>query len=214
MYIYEKVDKAEIANKYELPDKFIFYPAQFWSHKNHRNLIKGFKLISDELPDLKLVLSGHRNHCYKEIRSLVLRLGLEKKVLFVGYVPNQDIRGFYENAVAMVIPSCCPISIPLLEALVCGCPVAIADISFNKEQLGKAALYFNPESVEEIASTLVALNDESVKKSLIKAGEVLQHKFSQELFNTRFASIVELVLTRKYGQKKLNIKTKEIKLIR
>ena len=115
---------ADFASRYRLPGKYLFYPAQFWEHKNHKNLIKAVVLLKHELPDLKLVLAGTKKNAYDAVVSLVHELHLAEDVLFLGYVPNEDIPELYRRARALIMPTYFgPTNIPPLEAITVGCPV-------------------------------------------------------------------------------------------
>jgi glycosyltransferase involved in cell wall biosynthesis len=77
-YICEKTGKEDqtFTERYSLPPKFFFYPAQFWEHKNHVRLFKALKSLEHELPDIQLLLAGGKKNGYKESRRLVESLGL------------------------------------------------------------------------------------------------------------------------------------------
>lgn len=178
--------------RYRLPAKFIFYPAQFWEHKNHQRLIRAVSLLKEELPDLKLVLSGSPQNAYQEVKALVRELGLHDDVMFLGYVPDADMPGIYRRARALVMPTFYgPTNIPPLEAFVAGCPVAISGIYGMPEQAGDAALFFNPESVEEIADCIRRLwTDDALCAALVENGKKRTAAWGQKEFNERLREIV------------------------
>jgi len=88
-----------------LPEKFIFYPAQFWEHKNHKRLIEAVALVKHRYPDIKLMLAGSKENGYLQILEQVKRLGLWDSVHFLGYVPDDDIPGIYDRARALIFPT-------------------------------------------------------------------------------------------------------------
>ena len=133
--------------------RFIFYPAQFWEHKNHRTLVLAFSRLVLKYPELKLVLSGATKNNYYSIKSLVETLGLRDKVVFCGYIDQSDLSWLYQNCAVFVMASFCgPTNIPPLEALYFGVPIVISDVYAHREQCGEAALYFDPSSVEDLIS--------------------------------------------------------------
>ncbi len=145
-------------SRYTLPRKFFFYPAQFWAHKNHIALISAAASIRSSCPDVHLVFTGGMNGEYEKIRAHAAALGMLDRVTFSGYVPGRDLAGLYRCARALIMPTFFgPTNIPPLEALSCGCPVAVSNIYAMPEQLGDAALYFDPSSTSEIASVLERL---------------------------------------------------------
>ncbi|HEY3375022.1 MAG TPA: glycosyltransferase family 1 protein [Candidatus Aquicultor sp.] len=193
-YIFENNAAPDFDTKYALPKKFIFYPAQFWQHKNHINLIKAVALLKDEVPDIGLVLVGSQEkNGYKQAKQLVGELGLNNSVYFMGYVPNQDMPEFYKRARALIMPTYFgPTNIPPLEAFVLGCPVACSNIFAMPEQVGDAAILFGPESVREIAESIHRLwvNDQ-LCKGLAEKGKLRVSSWGQTQFNQRFLEIIE-----------------------
>lgn len=194
-YMHSTEVRADFDEHYRLPAKYIFYPAQFWWHKNHRNLLKAVAHLKGELPDLKLVLSGGRQNAYEDIVKLVQDLGLGEDVVFAGYVPDADMPEFYRRARAMVMPTYYgPTNVPPLEAFTVDCPVAISGIYGMPEQAGGAALHFNPDSAEEIADCIRRLwTDDRLCAELAEKGKRRAASWGQEQFNARFRETVEAV---------------------
>ena len=147
--------KSDFDKRYSLPSKYVFYPAQFWEHKNHVRLIRAIAEVRRDHPDIFLVLAGSRNNGYSAARIEVERLGLERQVHFAGYVPESDMAEFYRRARGLVLPTLFgPTNIPPLEAFALGCPVAVSGIYGMPEQAGGAALLFDPYSVESMAGSI------------------------------------------------------------
>jgi len=202
-YVFTVKKNLDIKKKYKLPNKFIFYPAQFWEHKNHINLIKSIALLREEVPDLNLVLVGAKKNGYKSLIRLITKCQLRESIHFLGYVSNDDIVEIYRKARGMIFPSFFgPTNIPPLEAFALKCPVALADVYGAKEQAGDAALYFNPHSVKEIARCIKRLwIDDALCKKLIHKGTELLKERNQENFNQEFMSILNKILTIDYSYK-------------
>ena len=99
-----------------LPRNFIFYPATFWPHKNHKILIEALKKLETTFPDLNLIFTGAVKNfeLKKEIDNLILSYNLCKKVLYLGYVSEKDLNYIYRKASAMVFPSSFEVSDCLL----------------------------------------------------------------------------------------------------
>lgn len=183
-------------SRYRLPDKFIFYPAQFWEHKNHRRLIEAVHSLKDDIPDLKLVLSGSQKNAYEKVLSLVHRLGLDHDVIFLGYVPDKDMPELYRRARALIMPTFYgPTNIPPLEAFEIGCPVAISDVYGMPGQVGDAALLFDPESVTEIADCVRKLwLDDEMCRNLAARGRIRADAWGRNQFNARLHAIVDQIM--------------------
>lgn len=163
-------DRADVRAKYGLTRDFLLYPAQFWPHKNHANLLLALQLAGKNhgvTPDLVLVGSDKGNEHF--IRSLVREYGLEQRVHILGFVSQAELVGFYEAARAMVYPSFCgPENLPPLEAFALGCPVVAASISGSSEQLGECALLFDPSSPTDMAEKMASIITDNALRELLK----------------------------------------------
>ena len=189
-YIYRTT--TNIHNNLNLPPKYLFYPAQFWEHKNHKALVRAMSLLITKLPDLKMVFVGSPNNGYNSLIKLIKKLGLQDVFTFLDQVPNEQMRELYTNAHALIMPTFFgPTNIPPLEAFVCGCPVAVSNIYGMPEQVGDAGLLFNPNSDTEIAETINKLwTDEDIIKDLVEKGYQKSKNWGQKQFNKRLLEII------------------------
>jgi len=201
-YIHSQTGAADFDVRYKLPPKYIFYPAQFWRHKNHERLIMAVKTLKHELPDLKLVLAGAKKNGHAAALQLVHESNLDDDVIFLGFVPDKDMPELYKRARALVMPTFFgPTNIPPLEALALKCPVAVSGIYAMPEQLGDAALFFNPESVEEIRECIKKLwIDDALCSRLVSRGTERAALFQQKNFSENFRHIVEQILVQPLRQ--------------
>lgn len=181
--------------RYDLPEKFVFYPAQFWEHKNHARLVQAIARLKGDLPDLKLVLAGSPKNAYDRVVALIEELGLKDAVLFLGYVPDEHMPELYRRARALVMPTFFgPTNIPPLEAFAAGCPVAISDRYGMPEQAGDAALLFDPESVDAIAEAVRRLwTDDALCAELVRCGKHRAASWGQVQFAKRLQEIIETI---------------------
>jgi glycosyltransferase involved in cell wall biosynthesis len=123
-------------------EPFLLYPANRWRHKNHERLLASFALVRRERPELRLVLTGAGHE----------RLSLPEGVESRGHVSPAELVGLYRTAAALVYPSLYEgFGIPCIEAMACGCPVAVSRAASLPEVCGDAAVYFDPLSTESIA---------------------------------------------------------------
>ncbi len=176
----------------EVPAKYVFYPAQFWKHKNHLNLIKAIKILVRDIPDIHLVLTGSEKNAMKEVKRCIADNGLEKNITIKGFVSNENITWLYRNAVGMVMPSYFgPTNIPPLEAMALGCPVAVSNKYAMPEQVGDAGLLFNPDSPKEIAECIrkIWLDDE-LRERMIRRGYYRINKWTKKEFTKRLQNIL------------------------
>jgi glycosyltransferase involved in cell wall biosynthesis len=196
-YLTDAARDPSFSGRYRLPDKFIFYPAQFWRHKNHENLIRAVALLVQRLPDLHLVLAGSPKNGYAASMDVVAQLGIGTRVHAIGYVSDSDMPELYRRARALVMPTYFgPTNIPPLEAFTVGCPVAVSRIYGMPKQVGTAALLFNPDSPEQIADCIERLwTDQALCDRLVSAGHERANYFSHARFAERFRELVETICT-------------------
>ena len=197
-YIYEKTGKEDqtFAERYSLPPKFFFYPAQFWEHKNHVRLFKALKSLERELPDLQLLLAGGKKNGYKESRRRVESLGLGERVHFLGYVPNEDLPGFYKRARGLIMPTFFgPTNIPPLEAFAMGCPVAASNVYGMPDQIGDAGLLFDPMDEDGITEAMRRLwvDDELCTEFALKGLE-RANRWGVKEFSRKLGQIINLLI--------------------
>ncbi|WP_293789528.1 glycosyltransferase [uncultured Pedobacter sp.] len=147
---------------------FFLYPAQFWSHKNHYNLINGFKLFCaiSKYTKYKLVLTGSDKGNLNYIKNFITESGLEHNIIIPGFIKNEELKWLYKNAEGLVFPSFLgPTNMPLLEALSLGCPIACSNLTGHAELLGSTALYFDPTNEFEIFNAMLSMTKGKKKPS-------------------------------------------------
>lgn len=170
--------RRRVREKYGLPPRFLFYPAQFWPHKNHARIVRAVGLLKREKNlDVPVVFAGSsageiRRRTFAEVVAASRELGVEGAIRFPGYVPDDEMAALYGEAVALVMPTFFgPTNIPVLEAWALGCPVLTSDIRGIREQAGDAAWLADPRSVEAIAEGIGRLwTDEGLRASLAEKG--------------------------------------------
>lgn len=174
-----------LLRKYELPSNYLFYPAQFWSHKNHANLL----LAAAELKgkhgiDLPVVLVGSDKGNADYVRSLAAQLKPAVDVSFLGFVPSEDLIALYRGAFALAyVTFFGPENLPTLEAFALGCPVVASDVAGAREQLGDAALFVDPRNPSSIANAIKALHDDAnLRQSLIEKGRARAKRSTAKSF--------------------------------
>ncbi len=182
----EPAQDDEVIVRYGLDPGFLFYPAQFWPHKNHVNLLLALKHLETEhglQPDL--VLTGSDQGNLAHVRRVAEELGLQQRVHFLGFVSNSDLAALYRRAAALVFPSLFgPDNLPPLEAFSLGCPVLVARIEGVEEQLGSvAAGFFDPTRPEDIAAVIArVLGNSNYRAGLIINGRELAARRTPEAY--------------------------------
>lgn len=168
-------DSLEIVRrKYELPRDFLFYPAQFWPHKNHKLLFEALKLLHRRFPELKLILTGSKGSALEQLEALARDLGLSNSVAFLGYLPTEELMGIYRLSKMLVMPSLFEsISIPIFEAFSLKVPVVCSNVTSLPDQIGDAGLLFDPHSVDDLAAKIeMLLQDPDLARDLGKKGYI------------------------------------------
>lgn len=165
-----------LISKYNLPEKFVFYPAQFWFHKNHIRLVEAVSLLKDNKKiEVPLVLVGDKNaNCenYKKIMALAKDLGVERQIMHLGYVPDEDMVALYKKSYALVFCTLIgPTSIPPLEAMVLGTAVLCSNLFGMPEEVGDAGILFDPFQPEDMAEKIYQVwTNENLRKKLVENG--------------------------------------------
>jgi len=172
---------ASLLAEYKLPRDYVFYPAQFWSHKNHAAILRALLHLkkTDNL-QLPVVFTGSNQGNEAYVRELVAKMRLTGQVFFLGHVRRETLKALYQNALALCYVSFFgPENLPPLEAFGLGCPVIAADVPGAAEQLGDSAIRVNPANEKEIAQALKLLvNDQMKREELIRRGRERARRFT------------------------------------
>lgn len=185
----------KICSYLKLPDKFIFYPAKFWPHKNHANLIEAMKILKLQGITVNLVLTGSKNadfSSFSKIFSLIKKYNLEKQVFYLGFVNDRQISAIYKAAKAMVMPTYFgPTNIPVLEAWTMGTPVIYSDVRGCREQLGNAGLLVNPGSPNDVADKIVKIYTlPKLASELARKGKIRIKRWTFKDFSNKIEKII------------------------
>lgn len=159
-----------LVDTFGLPERFLFYPANLWPHKNHARLVEALSRMEDQ--DVHLVLSGADYGRLDAVEALARRFGVSGRVRHLGFVPGAAMPELMRRATGMVFPSLFEgFGWPPLEAMACGCPVAAARAASLPEVCGDAALLFDPFDVGAMAAAMDRLTtDEGLRAQLREAG--------------------------------------------
>jgi len=181
-------DRDLIARRYQVTYPFLLYAGRVSPHKNVVRMIEAFSALKTELerdqayPDLKLIIIGDDLSGNPDLRRTVVRSGVQNDVRFLGFIPIEVLRIFYDEAKVFVFPSLYEgFGLPPLEAMVHGTPVVTSNVSSLPEVVGNAAVLVNPENVFEIMRALHrVLMDQSLRKRMKERGYQQAAKFSWE----------------------------------
>jgi glycosyltransferase involved in cell wall biosynthesis len=152
--------------------RYLFYPAQFWAHKNHSTLFDALaELGRDGGEPFELALVGSDMGQLEHVRRLAQASGVAERVHFLGFVDMNDLVALYQHAHALTYLSFFgPENLPPLEAFALGCPVVAADVPGAREQLGDAAILVPPTEPALVAAAVRQLEDPALREQLVERG--------------------------------------------
>ena len=187
-------DPSAVRAKYALPERYLFYPAQYWPHKNHARLLEAFASVAAAFPDIHLVFTGHARFEFAAVKDRIARLGLTQRVHQLGYVDGDDMPALYRLSTALVMPSLFEsISIPVYEAFRTGTPVCASKILAIGEQVGDAGIVFDPYSVDSMTDAMKQLlSDAALRDRLVQKGREKLSLMTRERYAGQLEALIEL----------------------
>jgi glycosyltransferase involved in cell wall biosynthesis len=194
-------DRQLIAERYQVTYPFLLYAGRISPHKNVVRMIEAFSALKTELekdqvfPDLKLIIIGDDVSGNPDLRRTVIRSGVQNDVRFLGFVPIEVLRIFYDAAKIFVFPSLYEgFGLPPLEAMAHGTPVVTSNVSSLPEVVGNAAVLVHPENVFEIMRALHrVLLDQPLREKMKERGYRQVTKFSWEKSVRRIMDVYQEV---------------------
>lgn len=189
--IKEKSKLDFVRKKYSLPQEFILFVGNVKPHKNLKNLLLAIKNI-----EINLVIVGKKEGFItadKDITNIIERYNLKNRIIFTGYIEDEDLPIIYNLATLFVFPSLYEgFGIPPLEAQACGCPVICSNAASLPEVCGNSVIYFNPYDVEDIKEKIeLVLNNKELQNELKLKGFENVKRFSWEKSAIKIIEIIE-----------------------
>jgi glycosyltransferase involved in cell wall biosynthesis len=182
---------------------YFYYPAQFWAHKNHYNLLLAFKKLVSEFQGekIKLVFSGSDRGNKPYVQSVIRQLQLNEHVIVLGFVSNEQVFTLYKHALALVMPTFLgPTNMPVLEAMHLGVPVICSDLTGHRETCGDGAIYVHPHDVDNWYRAMRSMLDNSKRETLILKATAIHEKSRfniQHAIESLEAVLVNVIAIRK-----------------
>lgn len=169
-----------IKQKYGLRQDFILFIGTIEPRKNLPQLVTAFQSLAKAHPNLVLVIAGKKGWMYDSLFETIRRLKMESRVIFTGFLPEEDKPFLLSAATVFVYPSLYEgFGIPVLEALACGVPTVTSNTSSLPEVAGKAAIMIDPQNAAEIADALERLlSDSDLRSRLIEEAAHQAAKFN------------------------------------
>lgn len=170
---------------------YILYVGNQKPHKNIPRLLEAFAQ-SGLANDIKLLMTGSAT---PSVSELIARLRLDDAVRFLGEVGDDDLSAYYRGALGVVLVSLLEgFGLPPLEAMACGTPVLVSNISSMPEVVGDAGLKVDPYDIEAISAGMKDLvSDDGLRADLRAKGLVRARQFSWERTAATVREILESV---------------------
>jgi glycosyltransferase involved in cell wall biosynthesis len=192
-----EAERQFIAERYQVNCPFLLYAGRISPHKNVVRIIEAFAALKNELgkerryEDLKLIIIGDEVSKHPDLRRASVKGGVQNDVRFLGFVPIDVLRIFYDQAKIFVFPSLYEgFGLPPLEAMAQATPVVTSNTSSVPEVVGNAAVMVNPENVFEIMRALHrVLLDQPLREKLKARGVEQAAKFSWDASVRRMLEI-------------------------
>ncbi|MEZ5356744.1 MAG: glycosyltransferase family 1 protein [Bryobacteraceae bacterium] len=173
-------------DRYQVTYPYVLYAGSVKRQKNVPRLIEAFMVVRGELADhpryhdLRLVIIGDEISGNPAVRRAAQQSRAGQAVRFLGHVPVDTLRSFYESAELFAFPSLREgFGLPPLEAMACGTPVVTSNVSSLPEVVGEAAMLVSPDNVFEIARGIKdVLLSETLRQDLILRGYEQVRRFS------------------------------------
>ena len=197
---FDKIDKSikdSFEKLYSLPQKYIFYPAMYFPHKNHKYVIDTIKILRSEYKiNLSAVFCGSDKGYLKNIKKYVHEQEQSENIIFLDYVEGQYLPYLYLNSLALTMPTFSgPTNIPPWEAFKMGTPVLYSDIHNIKEVYKDAVYYIDPFDPRSMAKGIKdIISDKGLKTKLIDNGKKLLNGINVD---KEFQQIYQIIEKRK-----------------
>jgi glycosyltransferase involved in cell wall biosynthesis len=159
------LDASMICREYNLPERFLYLPNQFWIHKGHRLVVEALAMLKSSRPDITVVCTGNPTDGrdplhFGELLVEVSRKGVRDNFIVLGWVPHNDTFRLIRQSVAVLQPSLFEgWSTTVEETKSIGKTIVLSDIPIHREQSPASALYFDPTDPSSLAERMVEAYD-------------------------------------------------------
>lgn len=173
----------EVKNKYKLPEKFILSLGTIEPRKNIDSLIKAFDIFCEEKGcEQHLVIAGGLGWKYKNVLAEYQKAKHKDKIMFIGYIDEEDKNALYNLSDLFVFPSYYEgFGFPPLEAMRAGTPVISAGNSSMLEILDDSAYFIDPYDIADLSNGIKNISqNEEIRKNLIEKGQKTANSYTWE----------------------------------
>lgn len=190
----------EIKKKYKLPEKYLLYVGRLNVRKNIFNLLKALSILNN---NQKLVIVGKEDWKMFDFNAMIDDLKIRKNIIFTGGLYNEELAAVYSMADVFIFPSFAEsFGLPPLEAMASGISIVISKATCIPEICGEAGYYVNPNSPEEIASQILAVqSDDELKRKRVELGLKRASEFTWKKSVDKIINLCESIFG---GNEKVN----------
>ena len=175
---------ALVRQRYRLPERYLLFLGTLEPRKNVLTLLQAYAQLCAQQAalDVKLVIAGGHGWGYKDVKATCEALRLTDRVVFTGFVDEDDMPDLYRGAMLFVYPSLYEgFGLPIVEAMACGVPVITSNVASIPEVAGEAAILVEPRQPEALAAAMASvLGDAQLQDTLRQRGLERASQFSWE----------------------------------
>ena len=192
-----KEQKAGVAKKYNLPQKYILTVGSFFPRKNQKVILEAFAALAAQAEE-DLVMVGNSGTERQNTEEAIARLGLRNRVKIIDAVSNVDLPVVYQQSSLCVNASLWEgFGMPVLEGLCSNVPVLASDIASHKEAGGTAARYFKASDKEDLHQLMRrVLTDANLKRDMIAQGRTQAEAMSSKLCAEKMMGLYRQLIRR------------------
>jgi glycosyltransferase involved in cell wall biosynthesis len=186
--------KNYISSSISIKYPFIFYPAQFWAHKNHVVIIEAIAWLRDKKNIIiNCYFTGHNYGNMNYVNNIIRKYKLDNQVYIIGFIPQDDLVFLYKNALAMVYPSFLgPNNLPLLEAIAFGCPLIYSNIQGHIEQMEGVGIPFDNTNFINLGENILKIyNDSKFREYIISKEKIFYEKYKSYSYFKKMKEIID-----------------------
>jgi glycosyltransferase involved in cell wall biosynthesis len=171
--------KEQIRQFYRLPERFFLYCGQIYPAKNFGRLLRAYAKVGPAL-GIPLVVAGQHTSLSEDEIAVQDKLGIRPWIVWPGWIGRDALPAFYAMAEALLLPSLYEsFGLPLVEAMLSGCPIVTANRYAPQELVGQAGILVDPESTDSIANGISeVVTNRELRQKLVCAGRERGRNFS------------------------------------
>jgi glycosyltransferase involved in cell wall biosynthesis len=187
-------EKANYSSSFQIKLPFVFFPAQFWAHKNHIILIEAIAWLRDvKNIIINCYFTGHDYGNMDYVNNMIIKYKLNNQIFILGFISQDDLIYLYKNALAMVFTSYLgPTNLPLLEAIAFECPLIYSNIPGHIEQMEGVGIPFDNTNCISLGENILKIyNDSEFRKEIISKERIFFEKHKSYSYFDKMKELID-----------------------